>query len=104
MAHAGDSAETLIARADAAMYAVKSPHLRNLPVAPEVSEKLAAADVEKTMQEAMDALVHVERMLSGTWNGVAGAPSVDRDMKDRLVQATRLVAAAARALDPHSLQ
>jgi diguanylate cyclase (GGDEF)-like protein len=104
LARAGDSAETLIARADAAMYAYKSPHGRAAPIAPAVTEKLTETDVEQTMRETSEALADLERRLRGTWNAAAGASSVERDAMDRLVQAARLVAAAQQALDPRSVR
>lgn len=103
VARAGDTAETLLARADEAMYARKSPSVRHSPTAPAVDERLAVADIDVTMQEAQRALAHLERLLEGTWSAVAASPRVERAVKDRLVQASRLAGAAARALDPRSV-
>jgi len=104
LAHVGDTAETLLARADEAMYAEKVPSARRTITLPSVDEKLAEADVDRAMTEASDALAQIERVLTGTWRSVAGTPNIDRATKDRLVQAARLAGAAVRALDPRSVQ
>jgi GGDEF domain-containing protein len=104
LANVGDTAETLLARADEAMYAEKLPSARRVTTLPAVDEKLAEADVDRALSEASEALAQIERLLTGTWRAVAGTPHIDRATKDRLVQAARLATAAARALDPRSVQ
>jgi diguanylate cyclase (GGDEF)-like protein/PAS domain S-box-containing protein len=108
------TAEGLLARADAAMYAARTPPrgtpsvardrgARHVVLRPEPVD--VASDVaDGSVRKAVDALCLARRLLADRWGAVAADQQVSRDAKERLAHAARLARAAVHALDPHNLQ